>query len=122
MVPAPENVSGYRARRRREEEQALIKVIDAMRATSSPGAIERWLIARLAAELSEWNAAEAVHALMDALMHRPADRPLDGLRNERTAATCLQLFCGHYDLAEPREGWRDGLVGDPFVRKSGGRS
>jgi len=114
---AIETVSAYRARRRVEEERALVKVLDAMRATISSGAIERWLIAALAQERSEWSASEAVHALIDALQHRPADRPLDGLRNDRVAATCLEMFCGHFDLAEPRDGWRAGLVGDPFVAR-----
>lgn len=110
-------VGAHRERRRVDEEQALTRLIDAMRKTSTPEAIERWLIARLAAELSEWSAAEAVHALMAALRSRPANRSLDSLRNESSALKCLELFCDHYELAEPRDGWQTGMIGDPFAHK-----
>jgi hypothetical protein len=30
---------------------------------------------------------------------------------------CLELFCDHYELAEPRDGWQTGMIGDPFAHK-----
>lgn len=112
-----EALAAYRVRRKAEEEQQLTKLIDAMRPHSSPAAIERWLINRLAEERAEWNAAEAVHALMRALRTRPAGKSLDTLRNEQAAAKCIAMFCAHFELADARDGWEQGAIGDPFAKR-----
>lgn len=122
IMVTPETVTAYRDRRRRDEEETLTRLVEAMRKTTTPEAINRFLTMRLVDRISEWSASEAVHALLKNLATRPADRPLDALRNEAVAAKCLEMFCKHYELAAPRDGWESGLLGDPFAVRRGGQS